>query len=283
MRVILVLLIFSIGCKSKEKETDKNIQLKSMKELLHNVWNSDSFKNGNTNFFLSNYYFFRFLDENEYNEINSDKNVWLDYNKNKFGTKRVVCIADYTGDREHYAYILVDENDFKVYMHRFIVSREPTKTPVLLSESLIELFGAENFTELFTDSKNSELWSWLENCAMSYEIPKNVPKGVIPKFDLREYFHKKKNTFISDNKEFNLEKFKNYFERFGLKNEIPDNFYVFGVNKTLMELINKLNGKSNKFSFKIVRFRVSGFWGIYNDNEFDKSQLDEFKKLGIIN
>ena len=256
-----------------------------MKEKLSRVWESKQFRQAKTAFFLSNYFLFRFIDEKEFIEENSEESTWFSFIQKKFGDKRIICIADFTGDRDHEAYILIDANNLNIYLYRLPHPGMKTSEPILLSDSLSELFGQENFEQLFVDSDNDELWSWMERCAVEYDIPTDVPKGIIPSYDLRTYFQEVENTFLSDPKEFNSLKFREYFSKFTLDNDIPDDFVVFEVNmdNKLPSLLEELNRKQKEYSFKIVQFSISGFWGIFEENSLSEENKVKFKRLGLTN
>ena len=254
-----------------------------MLEKLARVWESEHFKQGNDSFFLSNYFLFRFIDKDEFNEENSEAGSWFSLIQKKFGDKRIICISDFTGDRDHEAYILMDANNFNIFLYRLPMGME-TSNPIFLSDSLEELFGQENFEQLFVDADDEELWNWMERCAVEYEVSSEVAKGVIPAYDLRTYFQKVEDTFLSDPKEFNGPKFKAYFSKFDLGQDIPDDFAVFEINmdNKLQNLLETLNRKQSKYLFKTVQFSVSGFWGIYQENALSQEDKEKFTQLGLI-
>lgn len=246
---------------------------------LKKIWFEDSFQKGVKYFWYGNNSFFRFVDNNEFLEINSDKNPYLDYKQDKFGTLRIIAVADFNGDNEHEAYIFIDTVNNSVHLFSFW---ERYSKPKLIAESINKMFGTSNVNECLIEQKDSAFWSWNEGSYHSYSIDENIPNGVVPKIDLRIFVKSLNGSYVSDYKEFNLKSFKDYFNNYGLDNYIPDDFYTFTIDEKLENLISKINSENKTVSFRIISFNPSGYWGLINELEIEKSDLIRLEQYGLI-
>ena len=248
-------------------------------DTLKEIWSNDSFQKGNKYFWYGNNSFFRFVDDNEFLEINSNKNPYLDYNKDKFGTLRIIAVADFNGDKEHEAYILVDTVNNSVHLYSFW---EKYNEPKQIAESLNHIFENSNVNECLIEQKDSAFWSWNEGSYHSYTIDEIIPKGVVPKIDLRIFVNSLNGSYVSDYKEFNLNSFKSYFDNYGLGNYIPEDFYTFTIDEKFETLISRINTENKMVNFRIISFNPSGYWGIINELDIEKLDLIKLEQYGLL-
>ncbi|MEL6562662.1 MAG: hypothetical protein AAFQ94_31120 [Bacteroidota bacterium] len=249
------------------------------KDILQEIWSDDSFQKGYKYFWYGNNSFFRFVDKSEFLEVNSDNNAYLDYNKGKFGTLRIVAIADFNGDNEHEAYILADTVNNSVHLFSFWGSNNEPKQ---IAESLNQMFENSSINECLIKQKDSAFWSWNEGSYHSYTIDEIIPKGVVPRIDLRIFVKSFRGSYVSDYKEFNLKSFVSYFDNYGLGNHIPEDFYTFTIDEKLETLISRINSENKTVNFRIISFNPSGYWGIINTLDIENSDMVKLEKYGLI-
>lgn len=251
--------------------------MKNIIQELAEIWETESFINGQKYFFLYNYKIFRFVEKEEFKEFN-EKLIHL--NKNIF------AVADRTnGDNEHEAYLYFNtETNHEIFIQSNYHWCEP-KELRKISDELTQLFGTQNYTKKLMTKNDNDFWTWYEESFQSYKIEENVPNGVIPDFDLRNYFKEKlKDTFLTDYEEFDTNAFKCYFENFGFFNLDFGNLFESKLSiNSLSELVNKLNTQLNDKVFYVASFVSFGFLGIGNYKSLSIEETDKLYRYGIIN
>lgn len=278
IRTLVLLLFAQISCSNNEKlKTDLNTV--DYKKTLKQIWDNNSFNTGNRCFWYGNIGLFRILDKNEFEEMNLYAQK---YDIEKFYSKKIIAVSDFNADREPISILYLDPKNSKIYYFMYLKIMNPNSEFIRVSKDFEKTFYSSDIFNLLISKKDWDVLNWCEENYHSYIIKNEVPRGIFPKVDLRNYVKSLKGTYVSDFKEFNLDLFKEYFSNYNLSYKIPDDFYTFTVDEKLKKLINEINLETNDNNFEIIYFNPSSYWGIFNKKELKKSDLIEIKQLGLV-
>jgi hypothetical protein len=131
-------------------------------------------------------------------------------------------------------------------------------------ESLLEFFDGSKATDTLISKRNEQFEDWSEALYCGSPIVENVPKGVLPHFDLRYYFkYLLKDTMLLDKGVFDINALESYFEKHGAKGLIPSNFFDSRPNgESYLQLVNKVNETLKEEMFFASELHTSGHCGL---------------------
>ncbi|MBU2996271.1 hypothetical protein KO500_07485 [Cellulophaga baltica] len=248
------------------KKTEKNNANISNEELLKGIFNTKTYKDGNTCFHFASRNFFSLVDNN--GEIK----------KSEYGDN-IIAVNDFNGDQEPYETLFFSNENEEVRIRFF------GEKSFKVSNSLYDLFNIDNPEENFVKRGDSEYWSWYEESFNSSKIQNKIHKCVFPNLDLPSEIQNNFNSFVSGNQEFDVNSFSNFFTHYDnyLSELIPSNFSAFnGFDSGLKKLINEINISSKKNKFKIIEFNPSGNWGIIELNSLEKTEIEKLENYGLM-
>lgn len=193
----------------------------------------------------------------------------------------MVCFAldNVNADWETWGIIYYIKNSDEVFYQSYY---ERDYKPIKIANSLTELFGNINISEILVARDDREYLLWSEK---NYNVVENVPKCLIPNIDLRIYLKEKYSYFLSEREDFLVEKFKEYLTRKEkhIADLVPSNFYFhYPKEEKVLNLIAEINSKSEKSQFKVIEFYPSCFLGVIDMNVVSKEDAEELVRLGLV-
>lgn len=261
----------SLTTKSVKKILINKNSSMDTKKVLEEIWTSSSFISGDKYFWLFNYEFFRFLEAPEFKIENKEP---------AFNGLTIFAVADYNADKEPRGHLLYDK-DFKIFINYYEAGN---KGPKEIANNINELFGTTEITKCLITQKDKDFWSWNESSFHTSSFANNVPKGVLPKFDLRHYFKDSlPGTFITYHEDFDRVSFMKHFAQYNVDSLIPNDFVVFRTSDTkLLKLIDTINSHLGEEVFYLVDFNPSGYWGVGNYKVLNSEQKKYLKTYGLL-
>lgn len=227
-------------------------------------------------FWYANHGCFRFLSELDLFLLKPVINENNTFYSVDIGDKLIIAINQ-TDEYEYSGYLLYDKSSKYVYL---LSLKHKKPKPILIANSLEELFETDNVANKLMEGYNKELWSWIDMIFEEDKFKKEVPKNVYPSFSMTYFFSTIKNTYLLFDKEFDSVSFRNYFKQYELEKIIPQDFC--GKHEELKTLLEKINYKNSKYDFCIVSFNPYSFLGIYDKKQISQEDFDKFIKYDLI-
>ena len=241
---------------------------------LKDIWSSLKFKKGFRYFWLYNYSFFKILDEAEFNQ----------HNQSPFIEGKKIFATGTTNPDDTEYYLLCDATSMSgVYIkanYRWRDKRGLKK----IGESLADLFDGSKAIDNLILENNEQFWKWSEELYCGSPIENNVPKGVLPHFDLRHYFkYKLKDTILLNRGVIDANALESYFEMHGAKGLMPGIFFDARPDgEGYLKLVNTINEILKEERFFATELHTSGHCGIgkYSSLTAEERTLTDY--LGLI-
>jgi len=243
-----------------------------IREELKTIRASDYFKNGLNGFWLYNYTFFRILDE----ATSGNFNGYVDDDDDYTG-KKIFALGCITFDDDPESYLCFDDSADNGIFIKSANQHFPPKQMKRIANNISDFFNDNDYLKYFISKQDIGLNAWMERTYHSSDTNVKTPNGVLPGFDIRDYFKNSiPGTLLGDHKEINTKEFLSYFNNFGAKEFIPRNFGTKYLDDELLdEIVETINSSLGKAVFYKTRFNPSWFWGIGNYEVLN----DDMKKL----
>lgn len=240
---------------------------------LTEIRSSFKFKKGFRYFWLYNYSFFKILDETEFEE----------YNRTPLIEGKKIFAAGSTNPDDDEYYLLYDKQEkSEIYIRATYKSRD-TRGLKKIGNSLSGLFDGAKVADSLIPRSNEPFAYWSEALYSGSPIEENVPKGVLPLFDLRHYFkYQLKDTILSNPGEFDTKELKSYFENHGAAGLMPADFAISRpAGESYLKLVKLINEKLKEEVFFATELHTSGHCGIgkYSSLTADERKMTDYYGL----